>query len=68
MRIRTWRSSPSRSSTFRPKFLVRRVRGVEIHDAGDLGWGDTSYLWEGRLIPAIYGTEPIPGIFPDNEP
>jgi predicted TIM-barrel fold metal-dependent hydrolase len=47
-----------------PEFMVRRVRAVDVHDAGDLGWGDTSYLWEGRLIPAIYGTGANPGHFP----
>ena len=43
---------------------VRRVRPVSVDDAADLGWGDTSYLWDGRLIPAIHGTGANPGHFP----
>jgi len=55
---------PERVFDLPPEFLVRRVRPVDVHDADDLGWGDTSYLWEGRLIPAIYGTGANPGHFP----
>jgi len=47
-----------------PEFHSRRPRIVHVEDGEGLGRHDSSYLFEGRLLPSTYGPGTNPGNFP----